>query len=217
MTVNTELIVLHTTKFGENSVVLHSLSRNYGRRSFMVKGVGSKVQASLLLPLNILEADVTETSRSTLYTARNLTCRHPLNSIRNNLYKNSMTMFISEVLYRVVKDGTDEPGLYESCVRDILLLDAVESDFANFHIRFLLQLAVDLGFSPDRRGLEPFAGSSIDILESFLNSSFEQSMLIPLSGKVRNEMAESLLRYLEHHTDSAINVNSLRVLRELFA
>lgn len=216
MTANTELIVLHTTKFSENSVVLHSLSRYYGRRSFLVKGVGSKVQASLLLPLNILEADVIETGRSTLFTARNLACRHPLNSIRNNLYKNSMTMFISEVLYRVVREGADEPGLYESCVRDILLLDAVESDFANFHIRFLLQLAVDMGFSPDRSGLEPFAGSNIGVLDRFLNSSFEQSMLIPLSGKVRNEIAESLLRYLEHHTDSSISVNSLKVLREIF-
>ena len=42
MTTNTELIVLHTTKFGENSVVLHTLSREYGRRGFLVRGIGKK-------------------------------------------------------------------------------------------------------------------------------------------------------------------------------
>ena len=42
-------------------------------------------------------------------------------------------------------------------------------------------------------------------------------MLIPLSGAVRNEIAEEILRYIEYHTDSALNVNSLKVLRELFA
>ena len=46
---------------------------------------------------------------------------------------------------------------------------------------------------------------------------FAESMLIPLSGAVRNEIAEEILRYIEFHTDSAVNVNSLRVLRSFFA
>ena len=41
-------------------------------------------------------------------------------------------------------------------------------------------------------------------------------MLIPLSGSVRNEMSEEILRYIEFHTESAVNVNSLKVLHELF-
>ena len=72
MAINTDLIVLHTTKFGENSIVVHTLSKEYGRRSFLVRGAGRNVM-SLLLPLNILEADVTESGRSALFTARNLT------------------------------------------------------------------------------------------------------------------------------------------------
>ncbi|MBQ2919233.1 MAG: recombination protein O N-terminal domain-containing protein, partial [Bacteroidales bacterium] len=57
MVKDTELIVLHTTKFGENSLVVHTLSREYGRRSFLVKGAGKKSMMSLFLPLNMLEAD----------------------------------------------------------------------------------------------------------------------------------------------------------------
>jgi hypothetical protein len=41
-------------------------------------------------------------------------------------------------------------------------------------------------------------------------------MMIPLNGKVRNELAEEILRYIEFHTESAVNVNSLKVLHELF-
>ena len=41
-------------------------------------------------------------------------------------------------------------------------------------------------------------------------------MLIPLSGADRNKIAEDILRYLEFHTESSINVRSLRVLHELF-
>ena len=214
--VNTELIVLHTTKFGENSIVVHTLSREYGRRSFLVRGAGKRLM-SLFLPLNILEADVQESTKSTLFTARNLTARHPLLGIRSNVFKNSMTMFMSEVLYRVIKEGAAEQGLYEWCERNILLLDAVQNDFSNFHLRFLLELTVALGFSPESRDLQPFVGDHYPMVERFMQTSFAESMLIPLNGTVRNEIAEEILRYIEFHTESSVNINSLKVLRDLFA
>ena len=217
MTTNTELIVLHTTKFGENSLVVHTLSRDYGRRSFLVKGAGKKSMMSLFLPLNVLEADILETNKSTLFTARNLTAKHPLLGIRNNMFKNSMTMFMSEVLYRVVKDGAYEQGLFEWCEKDILLLDAIQTDFSNFHIRFLLELTVALGFSPESQDLMPFVGDHYPVVEKFMTLPFADSMLIPLNGAARNEIAEEILRYIEYHTESSVNVNSLKVLRELFA
>ena len=216
MTINTELIVLHTTKFGENSIVLHTLSKEYGRRGFLVRGVGRKSMTSLFLPLTVLEADITESSKSKLYTARNLNAKYPLNGIRGNLYKNTMTLFMSEVLYRVVKDGGNEQGLYEWCERTIQMLDSIESDFSNFHIRFLLELAITLGFSPEVQDIKPFTGEHFHIVERFITESFAESLLIPLSGQARNEIAEEILRYIEFHSDSALNVNSLRVLRELF-
>ena len=215
MTTSTELIILHTTRFGENSVVIHTLSRDYGRRSFLVRGAGRNVM-SLLLPLNILEADVSESGRSALFTARNLTSRHPLLGIRNNLYKNTMTMFLSEVVYRTVKEGTSEDGLFEWCKRQILLLSALESDFSNFHIRFLLELAVALGFSPESSDLMPFVGENYGAVSRLMTSSFAESMLIPLTGAVRNKICEDVLRYIEYHTESTLTINSLKVLRELF-
>ena len=217
MTTNTGLIVLHTTKFGENSLVVHTLSKDYGRRSFLVKGAGKKAGMSLFLPLNVLEADVVETSKSTLYTARNLVARYPLLGIRNDIFKNSMTMFMSEVLYRVVREGAYEEGLFEWCEKNILLLDAVSIDFSNFHIRFLLELSVALGFSPEARDLVPFVGDHYPVIERFMTVPFAESMLIPLNGATRNEIAEEILRYIEFHSESAVNVNSLKVLRELFA
>ena len=215
MTTSTELIVLHTTKFGENSIVVHTLSRDYGRRSFLVRGAGKKAM-SLLLPLNILEAEIAESTKSTLYTARNLTSRHPLVGIRNNIYKNTMTMFLSEVIYRTIKEGAQEQGLFEWCRGQILLLSAMETDFSNFHIRFLLELSVALGFSPETSDLMPFVGENFTTVSQFMTASFAESMLVPLSGPVRNKLCEDVLRYIEYHTESTLTINSLKVLRELF-
>ena len=85
MTENIEAIVLGYTKFGENSVVVHTLSEAYGRRGFLVR-VGRKAGMALLLPLNILEMDIVPNPKSTLWSARNLTAKDPLNTssrIRN--------------------------------------------------------------------------------------------------------------------------------------
>lgn len=213
----TELIVLHTTKFGENSLVVHTLSKEYGRRGFLIRGVGKKSVMTLFQPLSILEAEIVESSRSTLFTAKNLSLKHHLSGIRNSLFKNTMTMFMSEVIYRSVRDGAKEDGLYEWCEKSILLLDGIQSDFSNFHIRFLLEFSISLGFSPDPQGLMPFVERHYPTVERFLKEPFAESMLIPLSGEVRNEIAEDILRYIEFHTESALNINSLRVLREIFS
>ncbi len=211
----TELIVLHITKFGENSLVVHTLSRDYGRRSFLVRGAGRK-SMSLFLPLNILEAEIVESSKSSLYTVRGLSSASPLVGIRNSILKNSVTMFISEVLYRTIKEGTSEPDLYEWCRRNIIMLDAMQSDFSNFHIRFLLELAVVMGFSPQSTDLEHFMGQHYQKVMEFMKAPFAESMLITMNGVMRNEIAEGILKYIEFHTESSINVNSLKVLRELF-
>lgn len=212
----TELIILHSTKFGENSIVAHTLSKEYGRRSFLIRGAGKRGTMTLMLPLTILEAEIVETSKSTLYTARNLSAKYPLSGIRNSISKNSMTLFMSEVLYRTVKDGANEQGLFEWCEKNILLLDAMQTDFSNFHIRFLLELAVVLGFSPESRDLMPFVGEHYSVVEKFMTVSLAEAMLVPLNGAVRNQIAEEILRYIEYHSESAVNVASLKVLRELF-
>ena len=212
----TELIILHSTKFGENSIVAHTLSKEYGRRSFLIRGVGKRGTMTLMLPLKILEAEIVETSKSTLYTARNLSAKYPLSGIRNSIAKNSMTLFMSEVLYRTIKEGANEQGLFEWCEKNILLLDAMQSDFSNFHIRFLLELAVVLGFSPESQDLMPFVREHYPLVERFMKESMADAMLIPLNGAIRNEIAEEILRYIEYHSESAVNVASLKVLRELF-
>ena len=73
-----------------------------------------------------------------------------------------------------------------------------------------------LGFSPDAQDLLPFVREHYPIVERFMKESFADAMLIPLNGVLRNEIAEEILRYIEFHSESAVNVASLKVLRELF-
>ena len=37
-----------------------------------------------------------------------------------------------------------------------------------------------------------------------------------MNGNVRNKLADALLRYISYHSETRINVQSLKVLRELY-
>ena len=194
---------------------MHTLSREYGRRGFIVRP-GKKAAAALFLPLNILEADVQENPKSDLWSLSGIQSRDALSGIRGNIHKNTITLFLSEVLFRTLREGAVEDGLYEWCVGSILTLNALETDFSNYHVRFLLEFAGALGFRPTFSDIAPFTRENLPQMKAMLEASFSESMLVPLTGPVRNSLCESILGYLEHHTDQPIRVKSLAVLRELY-
>ena len=187
MTETIELIVLSTTQVRENALVVQTLSREWGRRGFLVRSA-KKAQMSLFLPLNILEAEVTDTPKSELKTLRRITPGAPLLGIRNNLYKNTMTLFLSELLLRTVREGAIEDGLVDWCVGSILTLEDIA----------------------------PFSAERTSLLAPIVQGSFADAMLAPLNGATRNALCEDLVRYLEFHTDQPIRIKSLSVLRELY-
>ncbi len=212
---STEFILLHTTRYGDSSIILHTLSKEYGRKGFFVKNISRRCVSSVFFPLAILEADIDDHVRSRMPNVRNVSLRYALNGIRNNLKKGAISVFVSEVLFRVVKEGMQDSALYDMCERNILLLDAMESDFSNFHLYFLMEFIIALGFSPAPEDLEPFMGEHLSLMSDFISLPFSEAMLVPMSGGIRSELAERLLKYIEFHIESPVNVNSLKVLKEL--
>jgi DNA repair protein RecO (recombination protein O) len=210
-----QFIILATTKVGEKSLVLHTLSEEWGRRSFIVS-ISRTSSMALYLPLNVLEAEVLPNSKSELWRLRSVSAVHPLNGLRGDVRKGTVSLFMSEVLFRTIRDGANEDGLYDWCVGSILTLNALEADFANFPVRFLLELAGALGFRPTFDDIAPFAGEHLSQMKALTTAGFSESLLLPLSGAVRNALCEELLQYLSYHTDANIQVKSLSVLRELY-
>ena len=192
MNTKAELIVLNHTKFGENAIILHTLSNEYGRRGFLVRA-GAKSSMALFLPMNILEAEISENPKSQLWRASNFVCLSPLNGIRGDIRKNTMTVFMSEVLYRAILEDTNEGGLASWLKQEILTLDALKSDFSNFHLLFLLDLCSALGFSPSLPGLAPFAGTQLSNIEALLRGNSQSASLqdgLPQSSPFQDRLSQ---------------------------
>jgi len=208
------IIILGTTKIGETSIVLHTLSQGEGRRSFICN-IGKKVSMTLFLPLNVIDCEIVENLKSELRRVRSLSLVYPLNSIRSDIYKASMCMFMSELLYRAIRDG-GEDGLFEWAEKSILTLESLQGDFSNYHLRFLMELCSQMGFAPSSEGMAPFAGECYDDIKKLLSSPLPEFLIYPLNGARRNDIAAAVIKYLGYHTESRLELRSLSVLKELF-
>ena len=209
------LIVLHTTRTGERSLVLHCLSRRLGRRSFLVTA-GSKVPQALWQPLSLLNAEVIENPYSDLWRLRSLAAEEPLSGIRSHPAKNAVSLFMSEVLYRVMLSGTGDAAFFDWGAAQIRLFDALEEHYASFHLLFLLDLCRELGFAPGRESLAPFAGEHWEPLSALCEAPLAEALLVPLKGEDRSAIAAVLLQYISYHAECDLEVKSLAVLREIF-
>jgi len=230
------IIILNKTPFGEKSAVVHCLSLDRGRCAFMVHSASR--QAGFLQPLSILECSVSENSKSTLASISSFSDLYSLRGIRSSAGKNAISMFVAEVLFRALREGFSDRGLFDWCVQEILLLDSLQTDYSNFHIRFLLDFISALGYSPAYEDLLPFldkdsgadgpghgslgsghgspAPSLALAVKAILDVPFAESMLVPLSGSQRGAICSRLLRYLEFHLEYPVRIRSLGVLSELF-
>jgi len=196
--------------------VMGNLCKDYGRRSFIVS-VGKSSSMAMYQPLNILDVEIVENSKSELWRLRNISAAYPLNGIRSSMGKTSISLFISEVLYRAVQDGADADGLFEWCEHCILTLDALEGDYQNYHLRWLMELIATLGFSPAFEDITPFAEENLREIKDLLGAELPEFMVYPLNGKKRSAIADSLLRYLSVHLEMKLNIKSLAVLGELYS
>ena len=92
---STQAIVLHTTKYGETSVMLHCYTERFGLRSYVVKGARSKkknksLSMGMFQPLTQLEL-LSSTPKSTrLPILKAAKIIHPYASIPTDILKSSI-------------------------------------------------------------------------------------------------------------------------------
>lgn len=215
------MILLHTTKYGDSSLILHGFTSDRGRKSFMVRGLGKKKGASstaLLHPLSILEVELRPGADYSIAQLKDYSAKYPLHSLRSSIVKNTIAIYISELLYRTLRDSESDPSLYEFLEGAILTLNGLETGIANFHIWFTIKYISILGFMPDSSSLalfDQFEPWQKELLSRYLTLELEDCLKISLKREKRNEFIESLVQFLEQCLGQRINIKSLNVLHQI--
>lgn len=239
MQVKTHGIVLHSLKHNDNSAIVTIYTEQFGRISYMVYGVGkkkAKFRSAFLQPLSLVELDVYHVPAKDIQTIKDVRVSYPFSGIPFDPVKNSLALFLSEVLYRVLRRSEPDEPLFDFVHKSVEALDCCEFGLANFHLVFLMKLTRYLGFEPntDQEQLPYFdlmngiyttaKPEHMHYLPSDLTPAFSELLKadyltmkdVRLYRDLRLKMIESIIEYYRLHVSDFHGLHSLSVLHALF-
>lgn len=231
-------IVLHTLRYGEKDLIVYMLTDTVGRRTYMARGArgGRGRLASLLQPMFPLEFEGLESPKMDMHRLKDIRCATPLHSTPFDIRKSTISLFMAETLYRVVKESEPRSPLFDFVFEAVQTLDELEEGVANFHLWFLAKLSSHLGFHPSneyipgcwfdiREGcftpVRPTHNFAFDteatrLLNRFMECGRHGLGEIELSRGQRASFMTSMTDYFSYHLDAVGEIKSIRILREVF-
>ena len=91
MLVNSEVIILSYINYSESSIILRIYTKDYGLKSFIIKGIRTKRKSIITLgqlqPLTIIELTFNEKKSTKLSYINSLKLLYPFKSINSNIIK----------------------------------------------------------------------------------------------------------------------------------
>ncbi len=223
MIVKTEGVTLGYIKYKDSSIIARVFTREFGFQSLLVSGIRSKKSKhnpGYFEGFSILDLLLYQSKRSSLHRLSEFKLSHPTHSIRSDVRKRSIALFLSEVLYRLLQGEEGEHGaLYDYLRESIVAFDTTTSGVENFHLQFLLRLAGFLGFGFDSLGAADQIGlghsEEVDKLASVLYYG-DFFGTFPINGKQRSDILEALIKYYQTHLHQGLEIKSLPVLQSIF-
>jgi DNA repair protein RecO (recombination protein O) len=153
MTHKTKGIVLRAVKYGETSLVVMVLTELFGVQSYMVNGVRTSgktaAKAPFFQPGAILDMVVYHNQQKNLQRIKEYKWAYLYQNIWDNVLKNSVALYLVELLQKCLKQPEAHADLYNFCEDALQQLDMADKTVtANFALFFSLHLCHFLGFRP---------------------------------------------------------------------
>lgn len=240
MTDKEQIIVLHTIKHSDSGVVVQCLGRKRGRGALYLRvAQKNKIKLSEFHRLSILDI-ITYSKGSYMPAIGEYTAAYRLESIRSDVYKSSIAIFLSELLLKGLREAEGESSLYDFILYSINMLESMERGIANFHLHFMVHLCRFMGIMPvnDYSGsgslfslpaakfteglakeerLPPFLSKEeSELLHLLMVTPASEIGEIVCNGELRSRFAKQMVKYISYHLGTDIELKSLDVLHEVF-
>lgn len=233
MSTSTEGIVLRTIRYSENQLIVHLLTKEFGRFPAIVRRNRKKGSSNYFQPLFHLNVEVNFFSQRTMQRIQQLRFAHPYTDIPFSVQKSTIAQFLAEILSKVVPDQQPDKEFFSFLSNAFQLFDAEKENPQNFHLLFLLHLTRFLGIYPSKKTenqawFSPSEGTFVpqimhDTIPEELNTSFNQLLHTPLSGfhqlQLDRMTNQALLNQILEYYYIQLNMSKLKtyeILRQVF-
>lgn len=196
MLTKSQIIVLHTIKHGDSGIVVQCYSSVAGRQALYYRAGKKGSNLALLHKLNILDVVTHHSGGTAMPTIKEISAPYNLQTIRGNIYKSTIAMFISELLSKCIREAEPNRILYSFLSSSIQILEHSTDGVSNFHIHFITHLCKILGYMP----LDNFSAATpvFDIA----SARFAPSVYVPKGECQLLCQEESLLLHVIMNTPS---------------
>jgi len=218
MLVKTRGVVIRYIKYGETSIIINIYTESFGMQSYIannIRSVKAKSTPALFQPLSLLELEVYHKKTAEINRLSSWKTAEHLSSIYTNIKKATIALFLSEVLYRSIKETEPHDGLFEFIYQSVHIFDTMESRYENFHLQFLLKLLKYVGFGIHEGHNSSIPGFESDAFTTLLKSTYDSE--IKLTNEFRGRLLDGIILYYQEHVDGFGKIKSLKVLREVFS
>ena len=235
--------MLHLLKYGEQKLIIDMFTREHGRVGFVMSlpktgsGGRGRLKKQYFQPLTLLQITCDVRPQRQLQKLHDATLLAPLPSIHTDPSKLAIALFIAEFLYYALRGEQQNKPLFDYLQSGIEWLDGRETQFANFHLVFLIHLSRFLGFYPnlDDYGTGDYFDlraatftSDVPLHSDFLlpeeAAMMQQLMrmdlatmhLFRMNRQQRGRLLAVALRYYRLHLPDFPELRSVDILKELF-
>ncbi len=236
--VNTKAIVLSALKYGDTSLIVKCYTQEEGVKSYMIRGVLKPKKKGITIayfqPLTQLKIVANHNTKGNLNSIKDVQIYQPYKSIYTNIVKQSVVLFLSEVLSNAIQEEEKNTTLYEFLETAFTWLD-LHDNVANFHLLFLLNLTGYLGFYPDlsnndKSGFDLLEGVFSDEISNknviykndfyqfkkLLGINFDALEKVSFSKAERQVVLQIIIDYFKLHLGNFRTPKSLQVLETVF-
>ena len=237
--ISSKAIVISTIKYSDTSLIVRLYTKKVGLVSFLLKGIlkskKGKLRTAYFQPLNQLSVIFSYQEKKNLQLLKEAHVIHPYETIYTSVKKQSIVLFLSEILTSAIQEEENNTLLYEFLEHSLIWLDSHEQ-ISNFHLLFLLNLTKFLGFYPDvsqshkmgfhlKEGFftdnlqtkEVIKGNEINQFKKLLGTNFDTVECMNFSKTERQRLLRTLIRYFELHLGGFRIPKSLAVLETVFS
>ena len=235
----TRAIILHTTEYSGTSLIVKAYTEEFGSQSYIISGVRkvrSKYSMNLFQPLSLVEIISVNKRNSDLGRITEISWSPPFTTIPFEMKKSSIAIFLSEVLYRSIKEEERNSTMFNFLHNSIQILDTHHGDCSKFHLAFMVKLLKYLGIHPHgtfvkgssyfdlREGVftsqlpihpEVVGQVNSGILNEFIQNNLTEDLNTKISRIQQKELLESLIMYYELHQTHGSRIKSHEVLHEI--
>jgi DNA repair protein RecO (recombination protein O) len=155
-------------------------------------------------------------------------------SLQTHVIKSSIVFFLAETLTSILKEEEANESLYSYLETTLQWLDS-QTEFANFHLLFLLKLTKHLGFYPEmainnetwfnlaegvfeenKTNIYAISGENIVLLKHLLGIHFDELNAVKITSNQRQSFLKMMLLYFELHLEGFKKPQSMQIFNQIF-